>query len=415
MAYAAEPTIHPSGALAVSYDDNILAAPQYPPEGELDVGRPVQDVLIQYAPGVALNYITPRTTFGVFYSHPVIFYVKHPGADTSADIALADGKFVLSPEDVINAGFELARYSTNTTSLRSAEDTPIMAQRGGDSTLIAMAMKQDYSHGFDEYWSFIEGGDAGLSIPLDGGSSLFACSVTAGPQLAFRDHAFALLPTFTYSRPVTDEPIEDTGFAASEMVLVGGRGRWHWVFSAPEWSLSLNGGALAALEGTDTEVEPLAGAAVRYLDRGLGLSLIYDHGFVPNLITGQTYFSDTVALAGELPIVRERDILLRTSSGVAFSRAIDITRDVDTGTVNTLIGDFALGWYPELYPQIEVRYQHTRQWDAPPDQLILPNYTRNVVSLQVSYMFPPLVATFPKGHSRKPEDYKDESMKPIGE
>jgi len=396
------------------YSDNILAAPDYLIPGEPDAGLPVQDVLLQYAPGAALHYLSPRIRVAASYMRPYTFYVEHPGADNSSDVFKSEANFGLSPYDELEVGLDIARYTTNMSTLKAPNDTAIVVQPGGTSSLMTLVSKQQLTHEISDLWSWLENGDAGVSIPLSGGSSLFAGSVTTGPQLALEDHAFALLPTLAYTRPLDDDPLA-AGYRASEMVLVGGRGRWHWVFAPPEWSLAASGGALAALDGADTHVEPIGGGAFRFLDRGLGVSVHYDHGYVPNLITGQTYFSDTVSVRGEIPIVREAHILLRTSSGVAFSQAFDVGREIDTGTVKTFIGDAAVGWYPELYPQIEIRYQHTRQWDAPRDQLILPNFRRNVIGLMISYMWPPLAATLPKGHSRKPEDTTRESMTPIGE
>jgi hypothetical protein len=410
---AAEPSVHATGSFTAAYNDNILAVPDQPPANVPEVGPPARDLLLQVAPGVALHYLSPRAQLAISYAHPFLFYVRHPGADNSADILQAQGKFGLSRFDELTVGLEAARYTTNSSTLGAADETDIVAQPGSDSTLISLALKEEYTREISESWSLLQSGDAGWSIPVDGGTSLFAASGSLGPQVGVQDHSFGLFANATYSRPLTDEPLDETGYQAREQVLVGGRGRWQWAFVPPEWALALNAGALASLEGAGTRVEPVGGAALRFQDRGYGVSLQYDRGFVPNLITGQTYFSDSAVLRGELPLSREEQVRVSTSSGIAFSRAIDRPREVDTGRVRTFIADAAIGWYPELYPHIEARYQYTRQWGAPPDQVVLPNFERNVISLSVSYMWPPLVTTLPKGHKRVPEENEDDPLAPI--
>lgn len=401
---AAEPTWHTTAEVTTSYSDNILAAPDVPPPVDPPIGPPTADLMMQFAPGVAVFYEDARTRLLATYAHPFIFFARHPAADTSADVLHGEAELLPTELDVVELKLDVGRYTTNVSTLQASSETAISAARGSSSTMFALGLSEEWRHELGRGWSWMQTASAGLGIPLAGGTSLFTGSVTTGPRLFLTDHAFALLPSFTYAAPLTDEPAESVGFQTGSQVIVGGRGQWHWVFSEPEWSLTASAGALAALEGGETEVEPVGGAGLRFQKEGYGVSLSYDRGYMPNVLTGQTFFSDRVGIRGDLPIVPKHDIRASTGSGFALNRMVDVPRELDIDRIKTIIVDAAVGWYPSLYPHIELRYQHTEQWDAPTDQIVAPNFTRNVFSVSVRYMWPPIELTLPKGHHQKPEE-----------
>jgi hypothetical protein len=345
------------------------------------------------------------------YAHPFIFFVDHPAADTSADVFHAEGELAASPFDEVALTFDLARFTSNLSTLGAARETRIAAQRGTDSTVVTVGFAEEWMHQLSPSWAWTQSGSAGVAIPVGGGSSLFTSSATTGPRLALEDHAFSLAPNVTYSTPLAQSGDQDL-LLSGHQVLVGGLLGWQWAFAPPDWALALRGGVTAALAGASTEVQPVGGAALRFQRDGYGMTLSYDRAYSANILTGQTLFSDSVALRGEIPIVPDADIRASTGSGFALSRAIDVPRAVDAQNVKTVIADAAVGWYPSLYPHLEARYQYTRQWDAPADQIVLPNFERNVFSVSVRYMWPPVALTLPKGHRQDPLEEGD-ALEPI--
>jgi hypothetical protein len=308
----------------------------------------------------------------------------------------------------------MGRYTSNMSTLQASKETRITAQRGSDSTLVTLGFGEEWTRQLSPSWAWMESGSAGFAIPVGGGSSMFTSTLSTGPRLALGDHAFSLTPSVTYSAPLGSEPAADTadtegapGPPSGGQVLVGGLAEWQWAFAPPDWAAALRAGAIAALDAAQTEVEPVGGAALRFQRDGWAVALSYDRGYVPNIVTGQTFFSHRVALRGDIPIVPDLDLRASTGSGFALNRAIDVPRGVEADDVKTIIADAAVGWYPSLYPHVEARYQYTRQWDAPADQIVLPNFERNVISLSVTYMWPPVELTLPKGHRQEPEEASD--------
>lgn len=398
---AAEPTFHATAEVTAEYNDNLLAAPDEPPadqpvDGPLVAPR-IADAIIRHTAGLAMLYDTPRVRAALTYSHPITFYLRHPGADSSADTAAAEGRFELSDLDTLTGRLTFNRFNTSLSTLQAADETPIEALRSGGSTVFTLGLAQGYVRNLSDTWSVVQTGTGGLSLPASGGGGLVSSMLAAGPELKVEDHAFALLPSMTYTQQLGAEDPQ----ILDRQVIVGGQGRWSWRFAPPAWSFTASAGAVAALQGGDTHVEPVGDAAARYVGREVQGALLYERGYTPNVLTGRTYVADRVTLRGSAPIVEEQHVGTRAGVGFAHSRLADLVADTASQSVSTWVADVAIGWYPDLYPHIELRYQYTNQLGAPGDQVLLPSFERNLIGLQVSYMFPPLASLYPRGEERR--------------
>jgi hypothetical protein len=396
----AETTVHGTAGLTLEYNDNIGGVPdEVPPELDPLVADRVRAFSIQPTPGVALYHDSERVRLGVTYAHAFVFYIGHSEFDTSADIGNVLGIFELSPTEELTMGLVVTRYSTGLSTLQSANQTVVTAQTGGGSSVFATNLAQGYTKELSDEWSLLQTSGAGVSTPLGGDGlqpTTLVVSGGLGPQYEIIDHSFALLPSVSYTRPFYgEEPavVEDAGFRSDDMFIVGGIGRWRWDWTE-EWGSELSAGVMAPI-GTDGDgtVAPVGSALIHFSQEGYGASLGYTRSLGPDLITGQIYYSDAIHLSGTVPIVPKIHLLAQASTGFSWNRVVTSEQDLDGIAAKTWVADVGVGWFPEIYPNIQIRYQRTHQFDAPTDQILLPNFQRNVVSLTVSYAYPPRTIT----------------------
>ncbi len=395
-------TLHAIGAFGVVYSDNVLGAPDVPPPNIPSVGPPVTDVALQFAPGAALLHDGPRARWGISYTHPMLLYMRHPLAHSSGDVATFGGMFALSPLDEIDVRLSVSRFTSNVASLNvPAGEAEVGVVRSAATTMVNVGALHAYTRALAERWSLLVAGGGSVAVPLDGGGSMFAGTWSAGPRFALPRHLFGLSANLLYVRPLVGDPLHN-GFFSDQSLVVGGEGRWAWDWTE-RWSSQLTAGAVAPVVGTDRPTpRPIGSAAIRYDDEwGYGASLAWTRGFVPNVVTGQTYYSDTIALRGGLPIYRPVGLIASATAGFAWSRVIDLSRDIDTDVVKTGVANVALGLYPAGLPRLIVAYQYTKQFDAPEGQILLPNFHRNLVSFTLEYMFPPRTLVIARGAGQR--------------
>jgi hypothetical protein len=388
----ADTSVHATASFTAEYNDNILGAPDTPPPG---VAGPVRAFSLQPAPGAALYHDAPRARFAITYAHPFIFYLGHPEADTSADVGTILGIFELSPTEELTAALNVNRFTTSVSTLKAANQSGAVAQPVGDSTLFNVALEQTYSREFSYEWQLLQTFGAGVTHPL---SSDLPQPTTLhvhgglGPEYRLQNHAFALLPAISYTRPFYDAPsdeVDDAGFLADDQYIFSALGRWRWDWTL-SWSSEASAGLVLPFNGAgDVAVAPIWGAAIRFDQEGYGAALEYTRTMAPDLITGQTFYSDLIRLSGAMPIIASENIGIQAGTGFAWSRIVSDQQAIDSDVVNTWGLDAAIGWFPELYPQVALRYQRIQQFNAPDDQLVLPNFTRNIVGITISYSYPP--------------------------
>ncbi len=397
----ADPTFHVAGTFGVAYSDNVLGAPDVPPPG-FAIGPPVADVGIHFAPGAALMHDGLRARWALSYAHPMLLYVRHPLAHSSGDVAGFMGMFALSPYDDLDARVTLARFSASIAGLNvPVGEREIGVVRTGDTTMVTLAAQHLYTHAFSDAWSAAASGTAAVSTAIDGSGSMFAGTWNAGPRVTWERHLLGVAATMTYARPLVGDPLH-AGYFAEQALVLGGEVRWAWDWTE-RWSSQLSGGAVAPVVGSDVaKVRPVGSASIRY-DNPWGYSIAagWARGYVPSIVTGQTYFTDSLSLRGTLALWREGHVLATTASGFAWSRVIDFARGVDTEVVKTGLVNVALGWYPEALPHVVLSYSFTKQFDAPDAQILLPNFHRNIVGVSLEYLWPPRLLPMSVGGAQR--------------
>src|SRR5690606_4344716 len=111
------------------------------------------------------------------------------------------------------------------------------------------------------------------------------------------------------------------------------------------------------------------------------------------------------SISGRFPIYPEADIAAQSSIGGAFTRAIDQRIELSESTAVTIIGDVAVGWFPEDFPNFSLRYQHIEQVAARYEAYrALPTFDRDLLLLSVSYTFPARTIKVPTGIPRRVDD-----------
>jgi hypothetical protein len=397
----ADPTFHVAGTFGVAYSDNVLGAPDVPPPGA-PIGPPVADVGIHFAPGAALLHDGRRGRWALTYAHPMLLYVRHPLAHSSGDLANFLGMFALSPYDDLDVRVTLARMSSSIAGLNvPIGEREIGAVRTGNTTMVTLAAQHLYTHAFSPSWSAVAGGTAAVSTGIDGSGSMFAGTWNAGPRFTRERHMLGLAGTLMYARPLVADPL-NAGYFSEQALVVGGEARWGWDWTE-RWSSQLSGGAVAPVVGRDiAKVRPVGSATIRYDNPwGYSMSLGWARGYVPSVVTGQTYFTDSLSLRGTLALWREGHLLATTTTGFAWSRVIDFARGIDTDVVKTGTVNAAIGWYPDALPHVILSYSFTKQFDAPENQILLPNFHRNIVGISLEYMWPPRVLPMSTSGARR--------------
>jgi hypothetical protein len=400
----ADTSVHATGSVSFGYDDNLLGAPDDPPAGILG---PIQVWTLQPTPGLALYHDAPRARFLVSYAHSFVFYLNRINDSTSADVGSATGIFALSPVDELILSLGVNRFTTSQTLTSSAQETGVGAQPGGDSTLLNLSLTEGWVRELSQDWRLIQALGAGFTFPIDAPGAqptIFSANASIGPEVTLGHHGLGVFANGIYTRPFLvggASAEEQAGFLSEDQAVIGANARWRWDWTL-DWGSELGAGLGIPFDAAgDVAVAPTWSALIRFDREGYAASLGYTRAITPNLITGQTYYSDTIALVGGIPLWAEGDIGLMTSSGFSWNRVIDEDQNIDTDIVNTWVADVAVGWFPELYPQVALRYQRIQQFNAPEDQTVLPNFTRNVATLTVSYMFPPRDFVLPKEPARR--------------
>lgn len=391
----ADTSLHATGSLTFAYNDNLYG----------ETSNPTRVFLLQPAPGIMLFHEAPRALLVLSYTNPFVFYLNEPIPWTQANMGLGTGLFALSPVDELTLSIGVNRFQTSQTLLMGADQTAINPQSAGTSNLLNFTLTEGFTHEFSPSWRLLQTLGAAYTYPIDTPTqpSLFTSNATLGPEVTLGHHALGLFAVGMYTRPfvigTTDEE-DEAGYLTQDQALVGANGRWRWDWT-PDWSSELSAGlgALFNFEG-DARLAPIGLAAIRFDRDGYAASLSYAHSTTPSFITGQTYESDTIRLEGGVPIWAPANLAFMTSTGFSFNRVLDPTLSV-SDNVNTFIADAGVGWFPDEYPQIALRYQHVEQFGANDDDGILPNFSRNVVSLTVSYTFPPRDTNVPTGPPRR--------------
>lgn len=403
-------SIHATGTVTTGYDTNINAVGDDDP----DTGGPLRAFTIQPAPGIAFFVDTPRVRFGITAVNTFLFYIGDPGAsdfNTTGQDVTAAMAYALSPTEELNLGANWNRFTTNTVTLQGATDTAIQATTGGgDSTLNTFAATEAFSKEFTQFLRLVQSASASFSFDENAAETqqppFLTLQGSLGPEAILGSHALALLPDVQWLKPLqTDDAAAAEGFAQQEQVIGTLAGRWRWDFEL-EWTSELSAGLTTTFTaGEGLGFAPVGTAGVFFTRDAYNAGLTYERSVTPDIVTGQTFTIDAWALQGALPIWEPYNLGFQTSTGFALNSVVsetgDPAQDIDTGLVKTWLVDAAVGWRPPQYPSVEVRYQHFQQFGAPSGQNILPNYDRDVVTLVLSYSYPPQALALPSGQPRR--------------
>ncbi len=395
-AHADEPTFHVTGRVTLAYSDNILGAPDKPPPSRPDIAPPVADFGLQFAPGVALLYVRSRAQLAVTYAHPMLLYFEHPLANASGDQVRFLGRFTPTAFDELttNAVVERVTSSLGNLTRRSGPGATVPA---GDETVVNLIVAQTYARALTPMWSLNGTGNVGVGVPLEGSTGILSGGLSVGPEFALERHRFGIAPTLQYARPLSF----DDG-AGGDQLIAGGEARWGWDWTE-NWSSNWSGGVVAPVDSAmGQRVRPVGAAAVYFQALGgYTAALAYARGYAPNLITGQYFFSDTTTFHAGLPVYRPYSLEVRADAAFGLNRVVDFESGAADESAKTTTLDLVFGWFPKRSPHVSLRYQYTRQFGAPEDQVLLPNLDRHLGALTVEYIWPPRTLVVATGGSHR--------------
>ncbi len=401
-AAAQETSLHARGSVSIAYTDNMMGAPSDPAPGE---PGPIDVWFLELAPGLTLFSDQQTSRHIITYTHPYTMFLGESEANAHADAAEWRAMFTLSPRDELMTGISAYMSTTRLDALRNSSDTmTVDPTLLGDNTILRVDAVENYTRDLSRDWRVLQNAGAGLVYPID----------TVGPQptrylgrLGFGiehtagDNAYALLGEGTY---YVLSPIEEDGVEiepSEEQIISTAAFRYRRDLSRTLMAEVIAGvtGAMRPGELGDGIWAFTPSAALRYNEDLYEAELSVSRSVSPSLITGQTYLSDAVRLRGVVPIHREAQILMRSSVGYAQNRVLDLENDELQSRFNSWVADATIGWYPDDLPSVFLRYSHYQQSGNEDDNLVAPDYHRNLVMLSVAGIWPSremgLVATEP--------------------
>ena len=380
------PRVSATGQVALTADDNISSSPPDVPA--------VAAFGIEVTPGIALTHEGARERILLRYSHPVLLYLAHVSQSSDADAASAIALFHLTPFDELLLDLELRRQSSTLLSLGSSEQTTAEARLTGGQTLLPLSLSQALRHDFSPAWSLEQSTSAAVTIPVgsDSAQQLVATGeLMLAPELALGSHAFALQPSLRYTHGEPAAAADAAPFATvrTDQLVPSAALRWRWDWTR-SWSSEARAGvAIPILLPSDVAAAPVAAAAIRWDEPGYALSLQYARDYRPDSLTARTYYSDSLLLAGTVPLWRAQNLHLAASTGFAWNRLAALEPTSFVERADTGVTDLSVGWRPRaLVPSLSVRYQHLQQLASPAGQVTLLDFSRNVVSLVLGYQYP---------------------------
>jgi hypothetical protein len=415
QAWAQNLEIHGTASLSTGYDSNPMSVPDedhFSRQVAIAQQNPLPEkqgaFVLQPVPGFVVDFLSPRTRWELIYNHPFFFYIGNDQANADADIAAFNLFYDLDPRTQVTLGAFFNRLNTGITTAEAASNSVIAARPGGDRTALSFGANQSIRHEMSEFWHWNESASLGMFVPLASSQPIaLIASASTGPELRYGDHGFGLVPSASYLHPVVeDEEMALTlPYFADQQLIATGAARWRWDFALSFGFEASAGVSVLSDLGDQFQLEPVGSAAVNYAEEGYAATLEYRRAFTPNIITGQTYLSDTASLTGRFPIVREHDIAAHTSIGGAFTRVVDRRIEFGESTAITMIGDVAVGWFPSEYPNISLRYQHIEQIASRYEGYrALPTFDRDIFLVTVSYTFPARTIEVPIAPSRRVDD-----------
>jgi hypothetical protein len=389
-AAAAQATsIHGTADVTVSYDDNILSAPDDPVAGQAE---PISDISITLTPGALFVHRMQRGALILRYSRAFAFFIQNNDVSSTADVGAVLFNYALSDQDTLGLGLSIQRSSTNLVSLQAASSASAGAQPATPVQLLSPSLTQNYRHDFDERWSLGQDADTSWTFPLEDSATVgdqASAGFSAGPNYQIGDHTFGIEGGIRYN--FLDRPSEaDDTVDVLHQIIPSALGTWSWQF-AERWQQQASAGVGVPINlSGGFGVAPLATLTTLYQDDLFGASLTLAQVITPNPLNRQIFLTDSATLNALLPILRDEGLLLEGATGIAYNRQIDADQTTSDTSVNTWTADAAIRYLPPTLPfSASVRYQHIRQFGATSGGT-LSNLTRNVVSLTIGTILPPL-------------------------
>lgn len=372
-------SLHGTGDLVVSYDDNIQNAPT----------NPLRDVSLTISPGLLLLHRMDRGAITLRYQRAFVFFLINSEISSSADIGSVDFAYALTEVDDFGITVGVNRAATNLIGLGAAAGVA-GGQPPAPVQLITPTLAQRYGHAFDERWSLGQTSAFTLTTPIGDNrtfSTLYSASAGVGPRLQLERHAFGVEGRFTYNY-VSPIP-EQEGSMAFEQLMPSATGDWTWQF-AERWEQQVAAGAAVPITPNgDVTVAPLVALTTLYTQQEFGAALTLAQAVTPNLQTQQIFLADTATLSAFMPLVPGERLVVDGATSISHNRLFG--EDLTTGSARATSWSFDLGlsWAPlDLPLTMTARYQHYRQFLS--NEPRLQEFERNVVSLGLGTIIPPI-------------------------
>jgi hypothetical protein len=111
-------------------------------------------------------------------------------------------------------------------------------------------------------------------------------------------------------------------------------------------------------DGTRPKLTPAVRANLLHFVDASTIDLVYEHGFTPNVLTGQVLRAHQATLRAGVPLSERERVVAGASLGWLHAAFVDLSRDApSTREFDAALGDVDLGWRPVEWLTTFARYQ----------------------------------------------------------
>ncbi len=389
------------GGLAVGYDSNIEAQPNYVPGGRI---ADEQGILTL---GVLFTSALARAQQQLSYDFYGQLYFHHIDDSTYANRLTWRGVFDTSRTTMLrlNVAVTQARVNSLLAGASSGSTVPTLTNNNNDQAITAVA-------GASLLWDIrartrliaSAGFDALISLGQTETNSYLVTTAVDFEQLWRRD-AFGLqlgvdetIFGDTHGAVTRADGTTDRNGVLSpgyQLLLLRALVSWRRDLNA-FWSVHLAAGVVGGLRpddgGSGTIVQPAGEASLRYFDKYLGAELQYRHDVAPNVLVAQAFLIDSATLRINAPLGQTTHLTAGASAGYQYNQGL-LSDGTLSGSAQVALADATLGYSPRAGIALYARYQFAKQLDVHPGiAYSAPPFVRHFATVGVTFAYPPTSA-----------------------
>jgi hypothetical protein len=410
------------GTASAAWTDNILNAPNE----QTTNGPPREsDFFFQLAPKIILSAATPKLLQRLSYTFTTDLFVRHSEANSYSNLLDWTANLTPTPRSLMLLSLTSieGKVSTFMFDHPSADVGVGVQPQNSNTNFFNQRALEHLDHTLSGFWRLSQSLRLNFFVPLERGRlpDTYEVYGDLGFERLFKLDALALVARVDFVEYIQPrDPMTNVAAPNQSQVLTGLMARWRRDWSRA-WSTEAALGLVGVIGASDDPNQrtgsvwrPSALAALRWT-RDIGSAeLRYTHDAAPNVLTGNTFDSDSVTLQGGVAVVPAK-MFFGATVGYSHSRLLALNSSAASQTANVVVTDVTVGWQPLPFLGVYARYSLIDQFGNPPMgdvPALLPNIKRNTVMLGVNLLYPERTAAPVATRASTRVDQNDQPMFP---